>query len=111
MATINTPNHENENPNKRLEKNNPDDKVALMLKTLEHAVSCNDIECTSQDCKMMKELMLHAQHCNEELTCIICKRYFGLLQKHAQSCSKLVYTCPIPFCCDFQVSCCYPMPR
>ena len=72
--------------------------VELHLTLLQHAATCNDIKCRSNNCTKMKGLLKHGDSCTIKASggCNVCKRILALLQLHARQCK--VTNCPVFKC-------------
>ncbi|CAM9574217.1 unnamed protein product, partial [Phaeothamnion confervicola] len=72
--------------------------IQLHMQLLQHASTCQDPRCPSQNCTRMKGLLTHGTTCNIRAGggCQICRRIWALLQIHARQCKRS--DCNVPKC-------------
>lgn len=72
--------------------------VQLKMELLLHAATCTSPKCSFANCSKMKELLEHAEQCQQQATggCDVCKRIWELFQIHSRQCRAT--SCPVPNC-------------
>merc|ERR1712176_1242095 len=72
--------------------------IQLHINLLNHACSCTNRNCPSNNCTKMKGLLKHAETCEIKTQggCSVCIKISALLTLHARSCK--VTSCPVPKC-------------
>jgi len=72
--------------------------IQLHMTLLNHACSCTNANCPSNNCTKMKGLLKHAETCQIKTHggCSVCKKISALLTLHARNCKAV--QCPVPKC-------------
>ena len=71
-------------------------ELSYHLALLEHSSRCKDVECPSNNCKMMKQEMIHLDECLDRAHCVNSTQMRVLIHMHARVCTAA--NCEVPKC-------------